>query len=126
MRAIETNYEDMSIERDHWNSRSKPSHDSNTAADAVCSDGEEPGDSEHPDRPEDSRDEEENQGPGHLDRNQEMGTDGDKLDGGDNVPSEPDDGTDEDSDHDEQANFEGDLDEIGSDAGYESYGLADP
>jgi len=52
---------------------------------------------------------------------------------GDHIPPKLDDSDegwstdscDEDSDRDEPAGSKGDADELGSDAGYESYGLAD-
>ena len=94
--------------------------------DTASSDEEEPRDSNQPGRPEGTN--EENRGPEPMDQNQGIGTDGDESDDGDYVPPRPGNSSnaDSDSDSDEPTVFEGDAEENGSDAGYESYGLADP
>ena len=60
------------------------------------------------------------------------GVDGNESDDANSAPSETGNSSNksstdssEESDNDEPAALEEDLDEIGSDAGYESYGLAD-
>lgn len=131
MREIEVKYENMSIERDHWDSRPKPPRDNNVDTNmdtnTAGNDDEGPEDPKQPGNLEgDSRD----QGPSGS---QGVGADGDKPDDGDGVPPESGNSSDdcsmgcnEDSGDDEPGVFEEDPDEIGSDVGYESYGLADP
>ena len=109
MRSIETKYENMSIERDHWHSRSKPSRGNDMDVDAASDD----------ERPEDP-----------IGRSGSVGVDGDESEeDGDYVPPESGNssdcstGSDEDSDGKQSSNSEGDPDEV--DDGYESYGLAD-
>jgi len=133
MREIEAKYENMSIERDHWDSRSKPPRDNNTDinmdVDAAGSDDKGP----KPD-PKQSGNSEGGSG-GQRSKSaggsQDGSVNGDDSDDEECVPPESGNSSDncptghnEDSGDNKPVDFEGDPDEIGSDGGYESYGLA--
>jgi hypothetical protein len=156
MREIEERFDNMSLERNHWN-RSKPrAQDNDMDVDAAGSEEEpeetvqsvgsetvRPGTSENEgDRGPESEgaraaeeDEEDGEwvtvGPDDPSDEGFVGSNGDYEDegfAGSNGGYEDEGfvGPNGDYEDDEGAAIEGDLDELGSDAGYESYGLADP
>ena len=125
MREIEAKYENMSIERDHWDSRPKPPPANNTDGDTIGGNNNAPEDLEQPEDNDGG-----SRGPELLGGSR--GADGDESDDENYVPSESGSlsdnystGSDEGSNCDEPSDFEGDPDDLGSDPGYESYGLAD-
>ena len=106
---IEKTHENMSLERDHWHRGPKPQAQENSMdVDANISGEEELGDRIHP---------------GSLEGS--IATDEDESDGGEYVPLEAGDSSD-DSEDDKGAGVDGDSEGLGSDASYDSYGLADP
>lgn len=134
MREIEAKYENMSLERLHHNSRTKPPQN-NTHTGNMGSSNEGPEDLNQESDWSDDNKEEDCVQPGRLQDAQgpkPVGVDGDESSDGDYVPPETsnadDDcstGRDDDSDDDGPASSEGDSDEIGSDIDYDSHGLAD-
>ena len=135
MRDIEVKYENMSIKRNHWKSRSKPPQGNSMDIDdeqpenatqlGTSEDKEDQGTDkdgdESDDGDDDGLDNGDNGSLGGRDDNGLDGRDDNGLDGGCST------GCDEDSDDNELGDFEENSDdELGSDAGYESYGLADP
>ena len=113
MREIEAKYENMSIERDHWNSHPKPTRANNTG--------------ERPSRSNNN----EGEGLGREPPRGSQAADRDESDDTNYVPSESGDSSDDysagsdDDSNDGESDGEEDPGEIGSDAGYDSYGLAD-
>ena len=128
MREIEKKYENMSLERIHGNRNRKPSQNN---ADASAS-GPKP-----PDPPGEDEDEMDNENEGGLDnrgKSTSGNSGGGELDnggGGESAGDESDDGdyvapeTGDESDDDPDDDRFADSDEIESDGGHESYGLAD-
>ena len=104
MWEIEVKYENMSLERSHWNLRSNPPPGKNAHVDGASNSGSQEG---------------------------QQPKLGGESDDGDYVPPQTgDSGNDsssceEDSDDDGLGDSGGDSDEIGSDVSHESYGLAD-
>jgi len=143
MREIEVKYENMSLECSHWNPRPKPPRGGDTSAPADdASSGEEetedPGLLGRSERNEEGDAVQpaglrEDQQPERASGTTVGGLCGDESDDGDYVPpqtGESDDGETStsykgDSDNDGVMESEGDPDEIGSNGGYESYGLAE-
>ena len=108
MRDIEKTHEDMSLERNHWYRDPKPQTQDDSMDVDAHSGEEELGDGIRPGSLEDS-----------------VATDEDESDGGEYVPLESGHSSD-DSEDNEGTGIEGDSEGLGSDASYDSYGLADP
>lgn len=141
MREIEAKHENMSLERVHGNSRPKPPHgaNTNTCADDASSGEEGPEDpsqlgrserNESGDLVQPGRLREDHQ-PKHVSGSTGGGSNGGESDDGDYVPPETGDSDDgnstsyEGDSDDASTGSEGGSDEIESDDGYESYGLAE-
>jgi hypothetical protein len=126
MQEIEAKHKNMSLERNHWyySSKTQAQVDGMDVDTGGGGGDEGPKSTMQPGGLEDNK--EEDPGSEPVGRNQEVaGNNEDEPDGDEGIPLEGGSSSDDDSGS-EGAGIEGDPEELGSDAGYDSYSLADP